>query len=262
MSAWLNEPRNHIHLDVFSGVTGYIEIILSHPNKVLTYWCPKLYSEDYWVLPVFQFRSRIKQTLCLEWAYWPGRLWALLACPTFSARHHWQEASSCTSGKSRVSRRCTFIHCLIHPTDHSHGSTIHADLSIIKFVCFSCSVWRWWGAPCSSLLPLLVHQWHATQLQAPWPAVQHGASWGLAQVQMDTKLCDVWFLRFGSSTVVISKIIAAYTGNCYIFYKILSYQYQIIPTEFHIWFIINPFIGACRDVWQAGVFLQFAYVIK
>ena len=44
------------------------------------------------------------------------------------------------------------------------------------------SMWCWRGASCSSLLPFLLHQWYASRLQAPWPAVQHGAGWSLAQV--------------------------------------------------------------------------------
>lgn len=45
-------------------------------------------------------------------------------------------------------------------------------------------MWRWRGASRSSLLPFLLHQWYASHLQAPWPAVQHGAGWSLAQVRL------------------------------------------------------------------------------
>lgn len=46
-------------------------------------------------------------------------------------------------------------------------------------------MWRWRRASRSSLLPFLLHQWYASYLQAPRPAVQHGAGWSLAQVRLE-----------------------------------------------------------------------------
>lgn len=62
-------------------------------------------------------------------------------------------------------------------------------------------MWRRRGASRSSLLPFLLHQWYASHLQAPWPAVQHGAGWSLAQVRLElfwpllTILCPFQVLR-------------------------------------------------------------------
>lgn len=76
-----------------------------------------------------------------------------------------------------------------------HSSTLWIFFVHISKRCafFSCSVWCRRGGPCDSLLPLLLHQWHAPQLQAPWPAVQHGAGWGLAQVHTHTHTTEQRF---------------------------------------------------------------------